>query len=391
MAVESRDTWLLPEVTRPWVDALSERLGPCVESRLIEAAQPLVGQYLNELKVAPKLDDDRKFYVARVAFVLAYHWWRFVEAEKTDDRTSPFAGIVRRSDTMEGPLIQLAEVIERLKKGRPVYGPVDADLLREVVLVEAVLQYDNRAAEFFLAEFRPTIEKTLLRLGGKRAVHELDDIVNELLVPRDSKPPRLDNFHGKAPLNAWLGTVVRRLWTDLARRNQKSRVDGKGKLVDWDETVQTDPDPSPEELAEYNDLRGRGADLIVRQILDLFASVADRDELLAWQMACLDGTPQKELAGLFQCHPSTISRYRKRVEKRVKEAFAHNDQLRSLVDAMKTAPRTIVRSIAQHVVAELRRENDRSRALVHPDGPDESEGMDSPPCRNLEAYELTPE
>src|SRR5262249_12940831 len=154
-------------------------------------------------------DDDRERYVARVASVLAYHWWRFVEPEKTDDRPSPVAGIVRRSDTMEGPLIQLEEVIERLKKGRPVYGPGGVGLLGEGVLVEAVLQCDNRAAEFFLAEFRPTIEKTLLRLGGKRAVHELDDIVNDLLVPRDSKPPRLDNFHGKAPLNTWLGTVIR--------------------------------------------------------------------------------------------------------------------------------------------------------------------------------------
>jgi hypothetical protein len=54
MVVESRDTRLLPEAARPWVDALSQRFGPGVESRLIEAARPLVEQYLEELKVAPK-------------------------------------------------------------------------------------------------------------------------------------------------------------------------------------------------------------------------------------------------------------------------------------------------------------------------------------------------
>jgi RNA polymerase sigma factor (sigma-70 family) len=273
---------------------------------------------------------------------------------------------------MEEPLIQLEEVIDRLKEGRPVYGPVGVDLLREVVLVEAVLQGDNRAAECFLDEFRPTIEKTLLRLGGRRAVDELDDVVNDLLVPRDSKPPRLDNFHGKAPLSTWLRTVIRRLWTDLTRRSPKSREDGKGLRVDLDRTVQADPDPSPEELADYNDLQVRGAELIVRQFLDLFASETDRDELLAWQMACLDGIPQKDLAGLFRCHPSTISRYRKRVEKKVKEAFANNDQLRSFVDSMKTAPRTIVCSIAQRVVEGLRQENDKNGAAVHPDVPDRS-------------------
>src|SRR6516225_10826777 len=80
MAVESRDTRLLPEVARPWVDAFGACFGPRVESRLIEAARPLADQYLEELKVDPKSDDDRKRYVARVALVLAYHWWRFVEA-----------------------------------------------------------------------------------------------------------------------------------------------------------------------------------------------------------------------------------------------------------------------------------------------------------------------
>jgi RNA polymerase sigma factor (sigma-70 family) len=378
MAVESRDTRLLLEVARPWVDALSERFGPGVESRLIEAARPLVDQYLKELKVAPKSDDDRKRYVARVALVLAYHWWRFVEPERPKTDPSPVAAIVQRSDTMEQPPIQLEEVIARLKTGRPAYGPVDVDLLRQVILVEAVLQCDNRAAESFLGEFRPTIERILLRLGGKRAVDELDDILHDLLVPRDSSPARLDHFHGKAPLKTWLRTVIRRLWTDLARRNPKARADGKGRSVELDELDElapTDPAPSPQELAEYNDLRERGADLIVRQFQDLFASVADRDALLAWQMACLDGIPRKDLAGLFHCHPSTISRYRQRVEERVKEAFANNDQLRSLVDAMKTAPRPIVRSIAQHIVEELRRANKRGRASVHPDEPDEFEGM----------------
>jgi RNA polymerase sigma factor (sigma-70 family) len=372
MADESRDARLLPEVARPWVEALGERFGTRVEPRLIEAARPLVDQYLKELKVAPGTDDDRKCYVARVVLVLGYHWWRFVEPARPKTDPSPVTGIVRRSETMEGPLVQLEEVIERLKKGRPVYGPVGVDLLREVILVEAVLQCDHRAAESFLAEFRPTIEKTLFRVGGKRAVQELDDIVNDLLVPRDSKPPRLGNFQGKAPLDTWLRTVIRRLWTDRERRNLKSREDRKGRLVDWDETVQTDPNPSPEELAEYHDLGERGADLIVRQFLDLFASVAERDELLAWQMVCLERIPQKDVAGLFQCHPSTISRYRERVEKKVKEAFANNGRLVPLVDAMKTAPRTIVRSIAQRIVEQLRQQNERSRASVHPDEPDDS-------------------
>jgi hypothetical protein len=55
-----------------------------------------------------------------------------------------------------------------------------------------------------------------------------------------------------------------------------------------------------------------------------------------------------------------------RVEKKVKEAFANNDQLRSFVDSMKTAPRAIVRSIAQRIVEGLRRENEKNRAAVYP-------------------------
>ena len=64
----------------------SQRFGPCVESRLIAAALPLVDQYLEELRVAPTSDDDRNRFAARVAFLLAYHWWRFVEPGETDDQ-----------------------------------------------------------------------------------------------------------------------------------------------------------------------------------------------------------------------------------------------------------------------------------------------------------------
>ncbi len=92
MASESRDTRLLAEAARPWVDALNQRFGPCVESRLIAAALPLVDQYLEELKVAPKSDDHRQRYVSRVAFLLAYHWWRFVEPGKTEDQRQSSLG-----------------------------------------------------------------------------------------------------------------------------------------------------------------------------------------------------------------------------------------------------------------------------------------------------------
>jgi hypothetical protein len=85
MAYESEDSRLLPEVARPWVDALGDRFGSCVESRLIEAARPLVDRYLDELGVKPKTDDDRECYVVRVAVALAYHWWRFVVSDKTQD------------------------------------------------------------------------------------------------------------------------------------------------------------------------------------------------------------------------------------------------------------------------------------------------------------------
>ena len=86
MADESTDTRLLTEVARPRRKWRQRCFGPGVESRLVEAARPLVDQYLKELKVVPNSDDLRQRYVARIAFVLAYHWWRFVEPDKTEDR-----------------------------------------------------------------------------------------------------------------------------------------------------------------------------------------------------------------------------------------------------------------------------------------------------------------
>jgi DNA-directed RNA polymerase specialized sigma24 family protein len=290
---------------------------------------------------------------------------------------------------MADPLIQLEAVIERLKKGRPAYGSVGVDILREVVLAEAMQQGNNEAAKTFLKEFRPAIEKILSSLD-KNSEEDVDEIINELFVTRDpnlsqrANPPRLAKFNGLAPLTSWLKQVVPNLWRDLKRKEGKWREKGKGKVIPIGEIAPPDPDLSPEEEAEYNDLWQRGVDLIVMQFLELFGSIEDRDELLAWLMVHLDGALQKDVANRLcvKVVPSTISRYLVRVEKKVNEAFEKNNRLASVVDAVYLAPEPIRRSIAQRIVQALERETRTIRDSACSKEPGESSGIDPGLLRN---------
>jgi RNA polymerase sigma factor (sigma-70 family) len=283
---------------------------------------------------------------------------------------------------MEEPLIQLEDVIERLKKGRLDRGSVGVDLLREVVLIEALQQGHNEAAQTFLKDFRPAIEKILSSLDTNAEL-DADDIISELFVASDSKPARLAKFGGLAPFRSWLKIVVPNIWRDRQEKERKWREDGKGKVVALDETVHRDPALSPNQEAEYNELLER-ADLIVMKFREMFGSIEDRDALLAWLMVHLDGALQKDVADrLFvKVVASTITRYLMRVKAKVKQAFASNHELESLVDAVFQAPEPIRREIAQRIGDGLRRETQTIRDSARPKEPGESAGIDPGLLRN---------
>jgi DNA-directed RNA polymerase specialized sigma24 family protein len=142
--------------------------------------------------------------------------------------------------------------------------------LREVALVEAVRQGDDQATKVLLGKVEPLVSRVLTRLGGQRAAQEKEDYVNDLWVPRGSAPPRLDNFHGRAPLGSWVEPVVTRLWFDQRRKQEREPV------IDLNDQVQ----PGTASTAGASVHYGECINQIVQGFVEIADTHEDREHLL---------------------------------------------------------------------------------------------------------------
>jgi hypothetical protein len=244
-------------------------------------------------------------------------------------------------------VIELDFVIGRLREGRTAYKDVGVDLLREVVLVADVCQGDNSAARRFLDEFQGQIDAIRAR-AHPRAAQRLEGFAAELLVPRPkTKTSRLDSFQGRAPLKAWLKSVV---------RNELASPEPEDHRQPAASTIEADiPDPGfgPDELAHIREC----ADLIAEGHRRAFA-VLDRDYVLAWRMWKLDGVDQKVIADLFinrktrkSVNKSTICRWCDEVQEEVTRMLAAEPDLAA---AIKMSSRAVRWAIDVRVVEALR-------------------------------------
>ena len=256
----------------------------------------------------------------------------------------------------------LSKAIEQLmqqpstRQGRGRAGsssPAIAAILRDLVLVEAARQGDEKAAELVLDQIRPLVGHVVARLDRQHVGAEPEDYINELWVTRDSAPRRLDLFHGLAPLGPWVESVVTRLVLDKRRSQKKFPAVG---LTEVEQQPAADADPAA--TVKFREC----IDRIVEGFVAIFAAIDDRDRLLAWLMYRFDGMQQDAIGALFDppVSKSTICRYCQVVDQKVRRAFKVDAALRSSVDEVFEAPEALRRALAERIVEAL-----RARSLPH--------------------------
>jgi DNA-directed RNA polymerase specialized sigma24 family protein len=234
-------------------------------------------------RIAPP-DPRHDLYLGRLRVCVEYHAGRFGE----------------------GRPIAMARVVERLEKGDLGGVKVRANLLRDVVLAQALQLGESRAAELFEAEFMPVVRSIARHVGGERAVDAVENFAAELVLPREGREPRIGTYQGRTTLAHWLGPVVANAWrTEFRRRkpDMSTRFDPDGRAG----VLELAPAPcctSSSELSQCEEL--------LRPIfLAAGRLVADEDRLLL-QMLMLDGVPQKDLARSLGLNSGTITRRRQR-------------------------------------------------------------------------------
>ena len=114
-------------------------------------------------------------YAKRIWDCVEIHWRRFAEA---------------------GP-IRLSELISRLESGQLGFeSNITCNVLRDVVLAQAMELLEEKAAAMFETEYMPKVRIIAQRAGGAAAVERFGNLAADLIFPRDDRPPRIAGYRG---------------------------------------------------------------------------------------------------------------------------------------------------------------------------------------------------
>jgi RNA polymerase sigma factor (sigma-70 family) len=223
-------------------------------------------------------------YLRRVQFCVEYHAARLGESEP-------------------------AQVVERLERGELGARVLQGNLVREVLLAQALELREPTAAQVFEAEYMPVVRSMARHLGGDRAADAVENFAAELLLPRDGRLPRIATYQGRTTLRQWLAAVVANVWRTELRRSRPSvpagfEPDGRDRLI---KGRRSGADAAAEPPVDF-----RQCEELLRPIFQAAGRLLEAEDRLLLQMLLLDGVPQKALARGLGLSSGTITRRRQR-------------------------------------------------------------------------------
>jgi RNA polymerase sigma factor (sigma-70 family) len=159
-----------------------------------------------------------------------------------------------------------------------------------------------------LAQLRDSSHTGLLKILISRGASqtEAEDLLADLwtdCVPgNDERPSLLDKYSGRCTLRGWLATVATNRFIDLKRQQQR-RPQVSPTRDDGESTGFLARIPSPASPDKESGLVD-----ILRNCLQRAFSACGAEGLLMLRLVYLHGLSQRELARMWSCHESTISR-----------------------------------------------------------------------------------
>lgn len=165
---------------------------------------------------------------------------------------------------------------------------------------QKVISRDDQAVRQFSDVYRPYLVGVLRKRGASEAdAEELStDIISDC-VSRVGKEPMLTAYEGRSSLQGWLATVATRRWIDIRRRDK----------FHADIPTMEDEEPTMDSFAAPR-TRQPDAELVslLRGAIDAGFAACPAESLLLLRLVYLHGQSQRDLAKLWSCHESTISR-----------------------------------------------------------------------------------
>ena len=260
------------------------------------------------------LDEGVPFNQAILAKILADRSRPFIEGllgrtwEPSND-TDPYVRRVWECANYHGPRFATAvrvshsAILDRLERGDLGYDRLQSNVLRDVCFAQALEQRENIAAEQFERDFMPTLNRVARRIAGQRGIDMIENFLAELILPRESSPPRIAGYLGKTSLQGWLAAVVGNFCRGLGRTRRETQLPETADPVAL-ETVPIDLDS--------NDC----SELLQPLFREAVAAVSIDDRLLL-KFLVLDDVPQKDVARILNLHSGNVTRRRQRATEQI--------------------------------------------------------------------------
>lgn len=227
--------------------------------------------------------------LARVERCVLHHWERFTSSSL--------------------PAIDV--VVARLESGDLGYSGSQANVIREVIMAQAMELRDEKAAECFEREFMPSVRAIAQRISGPRGLDLVENFGADLVLPRATRPPRIAGFIGRTSLTSWLRIVVVNHCQEAGRRKEPVQ------MID-----EFEPTPITARI-EKHDPDSDGCEGLLQPIFaDAVSSLESEDRLII-KMLILDEVPQQTLASKLGIHSGNVTRRRQRISQSIWERVNH--------------------------------------------------------------------
>lgn len=183
--------------------------------------------------------------------------------------------------------------------------------IQEIDLVQRCLGGEESAVDYLRTYYGPYLRNVLQGYRVPDAdIHEiLAQLWVDCIVEREDRPPLLARYNGKSALRGWLSAIVTNRWLSLMRRKAVHR-----KVVDQ----LTDSLEYP----SFDD--GGVGDLVDLELMKIIEGALRRafeactpEEIVMLHLVHLHELTQREVAAVWRCHESYVSRHLKSAEQKI--------------------------------------------------------------------------
>ncbi len=176
-------------------------------------------------------------------------------------------------------------------------------------LADRALSGEVAAVKEFNGTYKPMLERVLMSRGVDRL--QAEDLVADIIAEcfgagkNGQTRPLIEKFEGRSSLSTWMIRITWNRWLDLKRRDKfrgdlPSYDDDDDRSVDQFDRV-AGGDPGDELLdSDLSELMGRA----IREAFDSLGP----DVLLMMKLSYLHGVSQANIARMWQCDQTRVSR-----------------------------------------------------------------------------------